>query len=188
MSHILTIGGSPFGCAKSAAVLEYAHRHLRRRGVCLNHIPVRNLPAQALLHAQSDHPAMMDACALIAQADGIIIATPIVKSAYSGIVKALFDLLPKTIFKDKVVLPLATGSVCGQVLALDYALKPVLSALGATHILQGLFIPDAHIQFEHGGMVDIDGRTERSLLDALDEIQQAASHVSQLLPLPEWSI
>jgi FMN reductase len=62
------------------------------------------------------------------------------------VLKSLLDLLPHMAFAGKVVLPLLTGA--GQVhsLALDYALRPVLSSLGPYHIVPGIFVVDKDIE------------------------------------------
>lgn len=83
-----------------------------------------------LLHAQFEHPLIRQALAEVAQAHVVLIATPIYKAAYSGVLKAFLDLLPQDALRGKTVLPLATGGSIAHLLALDYALKPVLSALG----------------------------------------------------------
>jgi FMN reductase len=53
--------------------------------------------------------------------------------------------LPQTALKDKTVLPLATGGGPNHMLALDYALRPVLQSLGARHILPGVYATDAQV-------------------------------------------
>ena len=57
----------------------------------------------------------------------VIVATPIYKAAYSGLLKVFLDLLPAEALRGKTVLPLASGGSVAHLLALDYALKPVLS-------------------------------------------------------------
>ncbi|WP_204272820.1 NAD(P)H-dependent oxidoreductase, partial [Escherichia coli] len=76
-------------------------------------------------------PAIAAAVLAVEQADLVVVSTPIYKAAYSGLLKVFLDLLPPDALRGKLVLPLATGGSPAHVLALDYALKPVLSALGA---------------------------------------------------------
>lgn len=57
----------------------------------------------------------------------------------------MLDLLPERALAGKVVLPLATGGSVAHILAADYALKLVLSALKAEEILQGVFAFDSQI-------------------------------------------
>jgi FMN reductase len=63
----------------------------------------------------------------------VVVATPVYKAAYSGLLKVFLDVLPQTALKGKLVLPLATGGSPHHMLALDYALRPVLQSLGAPH-------------------------------------------------------
>ena len=62
----------------------------------------------------------------------------------------MLDLLPERALEGKVVLPLATGGTVAHLLAVDYALKPVLSALKAQEILHGVFADDSQIiDYQH---------------------------------------
>lgn len=88
----------------------------------------------------------------MAQADGIVIGTPIYKAAYSGLLKLLLDLLPQDAFAGKTVLPIATGGSLAHVLAVDYALRPVLSSMGAVHVVPGWFVLDSDIVVSDGGV------------------------------------
>ena len=141
--NILGIQGSPSAVSRSASLLVLAQSRLRAVATSSRLISIRDLPAQALLHAQFDHPAIRRATADVAEAQVLLIATPIYKAAYSGILKAWLDLLPQDALRGKTVLPLATGGSVAHLLALDYALKPVLSALGARDILDPVFASDA---------------------------------------------
>ncbi len=59
------------------------------------------------------------------------------------------------------------GAAPAHFLALDYALKPVLSALGARHVLDGVFATDAQLRrHEAGGFVpepDLIARLDHAL-------------------------
>jgi len=66
------------------------------------------------------------------------------------------------------VLPLATGGSPAHMLALDYALKPVLGALGARDILDSVFATDAQLPpHAAGGFVP-----EAALVQRLDRALQ----------------
>ena len=141
--NILGIQGSPSAVSRSASLLALAQARLQAVASASKLISVRELPAQALLHAQFDHPAIRRSIADVTEAQVLLIATPIYKAAYSGVLKAWLDLLPQDALRGKTVLPLATGGSVAHLLALDYALKPVLSALGARDILDPVFASDA---------------------------------------------
>lgn len=170
MRHIVTIAGSPSGSAKSSAVLEYVRQFVRRYDAKVDTIVVRDLPAEDLIHARLDSPAIEHAHCLIRRAEGIVIATPVYKAAYAGVLKAFLDVLPQNAFQGKTIFPIATGGSVTHLLSLDYALKPVLSALGACHILRGIYIADAQIQFEHGGVLQLEETIEARLRENLGEL------------------
>jgi FMN reductase len=131
---------------------------------------VRDLPPTDLIHARLDSEAVAAANLLLDQAEGVIIATPVYKAAYSGVLKTFLDLLPQDALQGKTILPIATGGSSAHLLALDYALKPVLCALGATHILRGVYVTDSQIQIEHGGLIRLDDAVELRLQASLNEL------------------
>lgn len=142
---ILLIAGSPSGNSRSAALLHAAGRRLESAGQRIAALPVRELSADALVRADFGHPSIADAAARVAAAHAVVVATPVYKAAYSGVLKVFLDLLPQTALRGKTVLPIATGGSPHHMLALDYALRPVLQALGARHILPGLYASDAQV-------------------------------------------
>jgi FMN reductase len=109
------------------------------------------------------------------------------------VLKVFLDLLPQTALKEKHVLPLATGGSPNHMLALDYALRPVLQSLGAAHILPGIYVTDSQVVvLPEGGYqihADIAERLDVSvktlIAEALKEIPSVAGrfapvHFSQV--------
>jgi len=104
------------------------------------------------------------------------------------------------------VLPLATGGSPAHLLALDYALKPVLSALGARDILDGIYATDQQLPSRPEGgysaAADIVERLDRSvqrvaarareLREREAELARAASARANSEPWPaervRWSV
>ncbi|MEW1722010.1 NADPH-dependent FMN reductase [Streptomyces sp. NPDC093109] len=145
MATILSVSGSPSPTSRTTRLLRHLDDRLRLQGHDVTPLEVRTLPAQALLGADFRHPAIVEATALFERADGVVIGTPVYKAAYSGLLKSLLDLLPQYALTGKTVLPLATGGSTAHVLAIDYALRPVLSSMGAAHIVPGWFLLDKDI-------------------------------------------
>jgi FMN reductase len=148
---VLLLAGSPSEPSRSAALLDAVAQRLRaHQGVgeavfVVERLDVRTLNAPALLLADWDHPQVVAALAQVAKAQVIVVATPVYKAAYSGLLKVFLDLLPQTALAGKTVLPLATGGSPHHMLALDYALRPVLQSLAARHILPGVYATDVQI-------------------------------------------
>ncbi|WP_342650235.1 NADPH-dependent FMN reductase [Pseudomonas sp. REB1044] len=144
---VVSIGGSPSTRSRSGVLLEQSRQWLQDRGVEVVTFQVREFPAEDLLHARFDSPQVQHFQQLVAQADGLIVATPVYKASFSGALKTLLDLLPERALEHKVVLPIATGGSIAHMLAVDYALKPVLSTLKAQETLQGIFADDSQVAY-----------------------------------------
>ncbi|WP_406388870.1 NADPH-dependent FMN reductase [Streptomyces sp. NBC_00887] len=166
MATVLSVSGSPSATSRTARLLRHLDDRLAGQGHTVIPFDVRTLPADALLRADFGHPAVVGALDLFARADGVVIGTPIYKAAYSGLLKSLLDLLPQSALAGKTVLPLATGGSTAHVLAIDYALRPVLSSMGASHITQGWFVLDRHITVSTDGALTV----EAADAEALDRI------------------
>lgn len=147
---VLLIGGSPSPQSGSARLLQHIGDRLTLLGHRTNRIHVRDLPAQALLHAEFGDAAIVRALALVREADAVVVATPVYKAAYTGILKAFLDLLPQDGLAGKLVLPLATGGSQSHMLALDYALRPVLAALSARFILPSIYTTSDQLVWHEG--------------------------------------
>lgn len=106
---------------------------------------VRELPAASLVTAELGDPDIAAGIAEVVAADALVVASPVYKASYSGLLKTFVDLLPPNCLAGTPVLPFVTGGSVGHVLALDQGLKPLLAALGATTIARGRFVESGHI-------------------------------------------
>lgn len=136
MATVLSVSGSPSASSRTNRLLRHLDQRLTAQGHDVVPLDVRTIPAEALLGGDFRHPAIVEATELFASADGVVVGTPVYKASYSGVLKALLDLLPQYALTGKTVLPLATGGSTAHVLAIDYALRPVLNSMGAAHIVQ----------------------------------------------------
>lgn len=165
---VVSLSGSPALKSRSGVVLEHAGRWLRAKGVDVTTLRIRDFDAEDLIFARFDSPQVLDFIEAVKQADGLLIGTPVYKASFSGALKTLLDLLPERSLHGKVVLPLATGGSIAHMLAVDYALKPVLSALKCQEVLHGIFAIDSQISYaenEQGGDLDeiLHGRLQEGL-------------------------
>jgi len=167
---VLLIAGSPSDRSRTATLLESVGERLELRGVPVDRLKVRNLAPQALLLADFGHPSIIEAQKTVAQASVLVVATPVYKAAYSGILKVFLDVLPQNALKGKTVLPLATGGSPHHMLALDYALRPVLQSLGAKHILPGIYATDNQVVLLPEGSHQIEPEVAARLDEAVDTL------------------
>lgn len=150
---VLGLSASPVRDSKTALIVERVLEHVRHFGIRTEHIRLRDLSASALLAGEIKEPGISLFARAVAEAHGIVIATPIYKASFSGLLKASLDILPQFGFSGKVVLPLANGGSVAHVLALDYGLRPVLQSMGARHIVQAHFFCEADLTFADQGLV-----------------------------------
>jgi FMN reductase len=163
MIRVVAISGSPSASSRTLRLLRHFGARLTTEGIDVTHIDVRELPAEDLIFARASSPALAAPFAAIASAAGIVVGTPTYKAAYSGVLKAFLDLLPARAFAGKAVVPLMTGGTPAHALALDYALRPVLVALGSRAVLSGLFVLDQQIGIQDEDALLFDRDVEQQL-------------------------
>ena len=183
---VVALAGSPSAPSRSTALLRHVLGRLDD-DVVRSEIVLRDLPPAALVRAEFDDPVIRRAREQVAAARMVVIATPIYKASFSGLLKAFLDLLPQDALRSKAVLVLGTGGSAAHLLALDYALKPVLAALGARHILDSVYAVDAqfapHATHGHVADDDIVRRIEHALAEAPVALRPGASDAARPVPL-----
>ncbi|MFI6857712.1 NADPH-dependent FMN reductase [Streptomyces sp. NPDC050416] len=173
MATVLSVSGSPSAASRTSRLLRHLDERLTAQGHDVIPLDVRTIPAEALLGADFRHPAIVEATDLFARADGVVVGTPVYKASYSGVLKALLDLLPQYALTGKTVLPLATGGSAAHVLAIDYALRPVLTSMGAAHTVQGWFTLDKDITVHDDGSLTVTPAADEALTQVVDQFSTA---------------
>lgn len=169
---IITLAGSPSQRSRSSALLRHAAYLLRSRGLGVVELGLRDIPAEELIEGHYSGAAAGALRARVGTADAVLISTPVYKASFSGGLKAVLDLLDEKALAGKVVLPIATGGSPAHLLALEYGLKPVLSALGARHILAGVYATDKQVRVEDDGHIHIDDDVRARLEDSVDRLAE----------------
>lgn len=178
MSNVVIIAGSPSKRSRLTGLIDYSAGKLGEAGTVVNIIHVADLPAEDVVQAKFDSPAIQDALALVQAADAVIVSTPVYKAAYSGVLKLFLDLIPQEGLKGKLALPLVIGGSIAHLLAIDYALKPVLAALGGRHILGGVYAVDQGIERLEDGTYALSAEIAARLDRALEELVLTLSRES----------
>ncbi|MEU7085991.1 NADPH-dependent FMN reductase [Streptomyces achromogenes] len=181
MATVLSVSGSPSASSRTGLLLRHLDQRLIAQGHEVIPLDVRAIPAEALLGADFGHPAIVEATGLFARADGVVVGTPVYKASFSGVLKALLDLLPQYALTGKTVLPLATGGSTAHVLAIDYALRPVLNSMGAAHIVQGWFTLDKDITVREDGSLAVAPATAEALGHVVDQFAAALDRTPVLV-------
>jgi FMN reductase len=79
----------------------------------------------------------------VASCDVVVVASPTYKAALTGLLKAFLDRFPNGGLRGVVAVPLMLGAGPAHALAVETSLRPVLTELGATVPVGGLYVLDA---------------------------------------------
>lgn len=171
MSNVVIISGSPAVVSRSSAISKLVQDVLITKGHKVETIAVRSLPPEDLLYANFDSPAIQQAKALIEQAEGVIVVSPVYKASYPGVLKAFLDVIPEKGLANKIVLPIITAGTIVHLLAIEYAFKPLFSVLGARDLTDGVYIVDSQVGYTEQKLTFVDAEAEQRLGDAIAQLQ-----------------
>ncbi|GIO86930.1 FMN reductase (NADPH) [Paenibacillus faecis] len=169
MAKITVINGTPTPGSRLTAIVSLAEELLVKEGFEVEHVNVSELPPEDLIHTKFESEAIVKANALVAGADAVIVASPVYKASYTGMLKTFLDLIPQKGLAGKIILPLFIGGSLAHLLSIDYSLKPVLSALGARHILGGVYTVDSQVARTEQGGFEIAEELKERLEDNIKE-------------------
>jgi FMN reductase len=183
---ITIIAGSPNKVSRLNGLTQFAEKKLQASGnVQINWVHAAELPPEDLIYAKFDSPEVQRANEKVQEADAVIVASPVYKASYSGVLKTYLDLLPQKALEGRLVLPLFIGGTISHLLSIDYALKPVLAALGARHVLGGVFAVDSWVTKTDQGGYELAEELKSRLEDSVAElIRETAWRVEKA---QEWT-
>lgn len=166
---VVLLAGSPSPASRSTAVLRLLRRLAGARQSEFELIELRELSPDALLFG-TPSDELAKAQARVQEASGIALATPVYKAAYSGLLKTFLDYLSEGALRGKAAYPIATGGSNAHLLAVDYAMKPVLSVLGAARILDGLYLTNDAVIIGDDGIAQLSAEHNSRLESAVAEL------------------
>lgn len=91
-------------------------------------------------------PAVSAAQDLLAQADVIVLGSPVYKGSYSGLFKHFIDLLDPARLRGKVAVLAATGGSDRHALVLEHQWRPLASFLELHTVPAGVFARDSEFE------------------------------------------
>ncbi|MGW4008797.1 FMN reductase [Streptomyces sp. NPDC004763] len=168
----LAAAAAPAATAPEPAPADVRVIELRDLAVEIAHTFTNGFPA----------PALADAFAEVAAADGLIVVTPVFSASYSGLFKSFFDALGVTdeeALTGKPVLIGATGGTARHSLVLDHALRPLFSYLKAVVVPTGVYAAS-----EDWGAEGLDARIGRAATE-LAALMAGPAGRSTGRPLPK---
>ena len=111
-------------------------------------------------------PPLADAYEKLNQADLIVIATPIYKASYTGLLKHFFDLVDPKQIAGKVAILAATGGSDQHALVLEYQLRSLASFFGLYTVPTTIYVKDTDFTNYKLSSETIDKRIEVALTQA----------------------
>jgi FMN reductase len=142
MPTAIAISGSPSRQSKSRRLLAHAAASLSANGTSATLVDLCDLPADDLL-GRSRTAAVEQALSALAAAQIVVVATPVYRASFSGLLKCFFDLLPPDALSGKAAVLIATGGGPAHALVIDHALRPLVASVGALSVATGIYGTDA---------------------------------------------
>jgi len=167
MPDCIVLSASPSASSRTLKLAKFITERLEGLGLASSLVDVRLLPPADLLLANTSAPDIAEALSLVETARALVIASPVYKAAYSGLLKVFLDLLPQYGLRGKVVFPLLTGASPAHVLAIDYALRPMLCSMDPLQILPGLYFIDKQVEHSEDGSLRLPEEISRKLESSL---------------------
>ncbi|WP_342539573.1 NADPH-dependent FMN reductase [Heyndrickxia sp. FSL K6-6286] len=144
MNKIVILCGSPQEKSKIEVVLRHIQAILESEGFSITFLSVLDFSPVNLIKGYYNSIEIKKFTEVMEEADGVLIGSPVYKASYTGALKSLIDLLPEGALKGTPVFPLMVGGTGAHLLAIEYALKPLINSLKGkpTH---GIYILDSQI-------------------------------------------
>ncbi|PRX03595.1 UNVERIFIED_ORG: FMN reductase [Actinomadura viridilutea] len=145
MSFTVVVG-NPRPASRTASVAVAAARAVVRAAGLPDAVDVVDLSALGPAVLESPTPReVTDALDRVRASDLLLVASPVYKGAYTGLLKAFLDLLPHRALVGTTALPLLVVGAPEHALAVEVHLRPLLVELGATVPTPGLALPEERL-------------------------------------------
>ncbi|ATE59172.1 NAD(P)H-dependent oxidoreductase [Thauera sinica] len=146
MSTVVGLSGSLTHPSRTTTLVEAVLDAARRQGAGATHlINIADLAGDlghALDPRKLPEPVAAAYRTLFA-ADVIVIATPVYKASYTGLLKHFLDLVDPKELKGKVAVLAATGGSERHALAVEHELRPLAAFFGLHVVPEGIYLKDA---------------------------------------------
>jgi FMN reductase len=160
MSSLVAVNSSPSAGSKTHAL---AQRAVDRRGGQL--IDLGTLEADGLL-GRARHPSVTDALAAVAAADILVVATPVYRATYNGVLKLLFDQLDPGALAGTAVVLCATAASPTHYLSIDTGMRALVASLDGWSVPTAVYATGEDFLDGNVPTPALDQRLERALDEA----------------------
>ncbi|RKN04649.1 NADPH-dependent oxidoreductase [Streptomyces radicis] len=140
---MVALSGNPRPGSRTSALAEEVADALAREALPGAAVTTVDLAEFAPEILAPEHPAADAALATLAAARIAVVATPVYKASYTGLLKAFLDLYPANGLLGVVAVPLVVSGGPAHALAGEVHLRPLLVELGATVPTRSLVVTEA---------------------------------------------
>ncbi len=175
MTRLLAVVGAVTPPGRLDAAVRFAADHVGDRGdvsatvLNLGEYRVSFADGRPLDRYPDDTARVVGA---IAEADAILLASPVYRASYTGALKNLLDLTPVEALRAKPVGIVAMGATLHHYLGVDWQLRAVLAWFGALVVPTSVYLESGH--FQDGKLADPSARA--ALGDLVGALAAMAGH------------
>ena len=166
------------GLSNPSSTRLLADRLTAATAEALEDVEVTPVELRDLAHQLTDHlltgfaaPELAAAQRAVAEADGVVVVTPVFSASYSGLFKTFFDVLEPGALDGTPVLLGATGGSPRHSLVVEHALRPLFAYLRAIVAPTGVFAATDDWGDADTGLVE---RIERAAGELADLVARRA--------------
>jgi FMN reductase len=94
----------------------------------------------------SDSKIISELLRTVVDADFLIVASPVYKASYTGLLKSFLDRYDTNALSRSVAIPVMLGGSPAHALAVDFTLRPLLVELGASIPTRSLYLTSAQLE------------------------------------------
>lgn len=172
MKDIVIISASSSPNSRLNGIIRFIREKWTKEGINVCQVNIADLPSDALIKSDFNNEEIKEALNKIENSIGVVIAGPVYKASYSGVLKTFLDLIPEKGLKNKVIFPIFIGGTIAHLLSLEYALKPVLSVLGGNHFITGVYAIDDWVKREYSNEFTLSTELEERLNKSAEELSE----------------
>lgn len=141
---VVTVCGNPRPGSRTLAAADQVARRVAEV-IGTSEVSTVDLASLAEELLTATHPAADEAKARLARATVAVVATPVYKASYTGLLKAFLDLYGPDGLAGVVAVPLVVSGDPAHALAGEVHLRPVLVELGAVVPARSLTLTEAQL-------------------------------------------
>ncbi|HTI85813.1 MAG TPA: NAD(P)H-dependent oxidoreductase [Alphaproteobacteria bacterium] len=173
---LLTLVGNPKAGSRTLHVAEEVARQIDGLGkaqgleIATESIDIVTLGAGLF---DWDSKLVNDALQKVAEADVLVVASPVYKAAFTGVLKLFLDRIPMEGLAGRIVIPMMVAAAPIHTLAVEVHLRPVLIELGGSCPVRGLVVMESKLS----ELPDIVGKWLAGAKDVLQPLMRARAEI-----------